>query len=183
MCEAQEMWYELSPIDGDLVAVRVKIERKLRNITNRPQELTASLDIDEWGFSQKSAVSRCELHDINHSIIQRTDAGQLDDEYVIHAKSGNICSVSPGEEMIVVSDFIEIRRNNDHMVSVFKSPTKNPKIHISAAGLGYQLDFGVLSQKRNKSAVSETHTLEGVYFPPANFRLRWYPRLNGAASK
>src|SRR6059058_1821524 len=55
-------------------------------------------------------------------------------------------SVPPSEEIIVISDFVEIRRNNDHMVMVFKSPTKNPKIHISAKDFGHQLDFGVLQQ-------------------------------------
>jgi hypothetical protein len=78
----------------------------------------------------------------------------------------------------VVSDFVEIRRKNDHMISVFRAPIKDPKIHIQAPELGYQLDFGVLRQQRRKSAVSETETLDGVYFPPANFRLRWYPRAN-----
>src|SRR5439155_12275227 len=100
---------------------------------------------------------------------------ELDDEWVLHAKSETY-SVPPSEEIIVISDFVEIRRNNDHMVIVFKSPTKNPKIRISAKDFGHQLDFGVLQQKRQKSAISETYTLDGVYFPPANFRLRWYPR-------
>jgi hypothetical protein len=157
------------------VEVRVKIERRIKNITTKPQELDGSLDIDEWGFSTRSTINLCEMHDIHHNVLSRASPGQLDEEWVLHAKSERI-SVAPGQEIIAVSDFSETRRSNDHIVMVFRAPTKNPKIHILAPKFGCQFDFGVLLQKRQKSSVSETYTLDGVYFPPANFRLRWYPR-------
>jgi hypothetical protein len=177
MCEAHEMWYEIIPINDNEVEVRVKTERRIRNITTRPQDVDGTLDIDEWGFPQKSKIHLCELHDVNHNVLRRADPGQLDEEWILHAKSEKL-TLPPGQEIIAVSDFSETRRNNDHIVMVFRAPTKNPKIHILASEFGCQFDFGVLLQKRQKSSLSETYTLDGVYFPPANFRLRWYPRKN-----
>lgn len=66
MCEAHEIWYVLTTVDDDTVKVNVKIERRLRNMTTRPQEIDPSLDIDEWGFIEKSVIHRCELRDTNH---------------------------------------------------------------------------------------------------------------------
>src|SRR5207302_1982934 len=90
MCESHEMWYELTAINDDAVEVRVKIERRLHNITNSPQDIEASLDIDEWGFLQKSIINRCELQDTSRNIIRRVGPSELDDEWVLHAKSESI---------------------------------------------------------------------------------------------
>jgi hypothetical protein len=42
MCEAHEMWYVLTEMCGDTVKVNVKIERRLHNMTMRPQEIDPS---------------------------------------------------------------------------------------------------------------------------------------------
>ena len=44
------MWYEITSLSDDSVAVKVRYERRLRNITNGSHELKNYLKVDEWGF-------------------------------------------------------------------------------------------------------------------------------------
>jgi hypothetical protein len=86
MCESHEMWYEITRINNNEAEVRVKTERRIKNITTRSQDIDGSLDIDEWGFPQKSKIHLCEVHDVNHNVLLRAELSQLDEEWVLHAK-------------------------------------------------------------------------------------------------
>ena len=101
------------------------------------------------------------------------------DNFTLKTETDNI-TIAPGETVTLISEFTEVRRYNDHMVSTFLAPTKNPRIHVNATKFEYILDFGVLAQQTSKSAVSSMHTLNGVYFPPSNIRIRWWPKGESA---
>jgi hypothetical protein len=79
MCEAHDMWYDIYRLDEDedTVSVRVRIERKIRNITSEPQSQTALIHIDDWGFKQKSEIRRCEILDGEGKIL--TNAKNIDE--------------------------------------------------------------------------------------------------------
>jgi hypothetical protein len=174
ICDTHEMWYDVHLLTPEIVSVRVRCERSLRNITNTSQLRDASVHIDEWGFSHQSAIQRCEIHDSAGQMLKTMAPVEVRDDSTLRAKTDPV-SVEPGQTIKVVTDYVEIRRINDQIVTVFLSPTKNPRVHLNCPNFQFVLDFGVLEQRTGVSAVSTTHTLNGVYFPPAAIRLRWWP--------
>ncbi len=177
MCEAHDMWYDIHRLDEDegSVFVRVRTERRLRNITNEPQPQRASVHIDEWGFKQPSEIRRCEILDNGGNVLKKMTTIDKRPDFSLKAETEEV-TVAPGQTITQVVEFAEVRRGNDHMVNVFLSPTKNPRVHVNTTKFDYTVDFGVLSPQTSKSAVSPLHTLNGVYFPPSNIRVRWWPK-------
>ncbi|HXC27609.1 MAG TPA: hypothetical protein VNV38_06610 [Stellaceae bacterium] len=172
--DEHEMWYDIEQITSDTISCRVRCERTLRNITNVSQKQNASIHIDDWGFDNKSAIHRCEIHDSDGRLLENMIGVEARSDSTLYAETREV-SVEPGSTIRVVTDFVEIRRVNDQIVTVFLAPSKNPRVHLNCKNFQFVLDFGVLEQKTGMSAVSTTHTLHGIYFPPAPIRLRWWP--------
>jgi hypothetical protein len=94
----------------------------------------------------KSSIDRCKLIDATGKLVKRFSDIDRRNDSTIRAETEAV-TIGPGDTMTVATDFSEIRRLNDHMVSVFTSPTKNPRIHVNAQNFYYALDFGVLDQR------------------------------------
>jgi hypothetical protein len=137
--------------------------------------MNAYLAIDDWGFAKRFSIQRCEISSKTIGIVPAGIPIEDAETPRISARTKSV-TVAPEGTVILVSEFTEIRRQNDQIVTVFLSPTKNPRIHVSANGFGYQIDFGVINAQYAKSPVSETYTMDGMYFPPGNVRLRWWPK-------
>lgn len=177
VCDEHEMWYDIKKLTADTVSCRVRCERTLRNITNVSQKQNASVNIDDWGFDDKSAIHRCEILDRDSKLLENMQGVQARPDFTLYAETREV-SVEPGSTITVVTDFVEIRRINDQIVTVFLTPSKNPRVHLDCPEFQFVLDFGVLEQKTGISTVSTTHTLHGIYFPPAPIRLRWWPAVS-----
>lgn len=175
ICESHDSWYTINRLDDDSVIVKVQNERKIRNITREDQAQRALINIDDWGFSEPSRILRCEIYDEKRNLIDKAPPAKTVGKTRLSAET-KPAIIRPGQAVILVTEFIEIRRKNDQIVSVFLSPTKNPRIHVAATKFEYLVDFGVISPNTDDSAVHPTHTLDGVYFPPGNIRLRWWPK-------
>jgi hypothetical protein len=61
LCTQQRLIISISKLNSDLVAVGIKTERKIENISRYPEKVENKFAIDDWGHEQKSKIARCSI--------------------------------------------------------------------------------------------------------------------------
>lgn len=175
MCEKHFMHIKIDKIDDEHVRVTAGTERLMRNITARRERMAGYMHIDEWGFPfERSNIDICEIEGPSGKVLVCERPEILDDS-TIKAVTQEL-TVGPNECASVRSKTTEIRRINDSLVWLFLTPTKNPEVHIDApADIHCTFSFGPIEQKTESSRFLRKFRLDGVYFPPAHMRARWWP--------
>jgi hypothetical protein len=177
ICTKHILDVRIQELPNDQVRVLTTIERTFENIGNFPVLHKNTFDIDEWGFSEQTQILRCE---IRSKIWSRTKIFKPENIIYRHNLSLGAHTPAmvlfPGHTVTNYSESIEIKRNNDHIFIVFQTPTRNPEIRIieKPDTLGAEADFG--GGKPKATQTPDRWELDGVYFPPAPMRVRWWPK-------
>jgi hypothetical protein len=182
ICIRHRMYVRIQPLDHDTVRVTTCVERTIKNIGPGSEYLPGIVHMDDWGFPEPSKVIRgsfsCagERAEIGASDIKH----QLDS--TVKANIPQPIHIPKGESASTIVEFSEIRRTNDSSIFVFKTPTENPVIHLTLPdGLDGIVEAGIPGSADSKSvAIPGQYEFVGVYFPPAQMRVRWWPQAQAA---
>lgn len=175
VCEKHILIVEIEKIDADTVRATLMIERTIKNISSATLPLKNKLDIDEFGFARaKSEILDCRIAD-EVGDVQRFRT--IDNKgHWLTAETKEI-KVPPGARVFLSSKFCEIRRINDHVVLVSKTPTKSPEMEVRIPSeFEYEPSFGHPDEIIQKATYSNRYTMAGTYFPNQVMRLRWWPK-------
>jgi hypothetical protein len=84
--------------------------------------------------------------------------------------------ILPSKVVVCVTQTAEIRSRNDHITVAFLVPTRAPEIRITGKPdyLDAEAEFG--HGKLKKSHIPDRYEMDGVYFPAAHMRVRWWPK-------
>ena len=164
---------ELLPIDDETCAVRVNIQRKLRNVSGSKDEVRLNVWIDEW--FHKTGSSKIISFGYNKGG-KRWSAGGEDigkGEDATLRTTDQTVSLEPGEEITTWHEIEEIKRVNDVHTWVFRNPTLNPLVSIKAyegiqitAGFGYRVPSEQLS--------ADSYRLPGTLLADQAISIRWW---------
>jgi hypothetical protein len=95
------------------------------------------------------------------------------------AETENIL-VPPNGIAILISKQWEIKYKNDDAVGAYLSPTKDPMVRITIPDdLEYDFEFGRPpgpGETIDRSPHTHRYQLKGMYYPPAQMKLRWWPK-------
>ena len=165
---------EIRVLEDDLVSVTTEIEREIENISSNSQELSAIVDVDEWGRSgHVSSVLACEVTYHGRQFQAALPAQNLGHYISANAPPVNI---APRERARVFYKFVEYKHANDLITYGLKHPTKDPEMDISIdAKLEYEPSFGhhgdVLAVHAGARRV-----LRGTFLPNHILSVRWWPK-------
>jgi hypothetical protein len=178
ICTMHRMHLHVELLDGDLVRVTTRIHREITNIGPHNVEWRGMNHIDEWGFSEPSKITACKIVCGGETIEVPSDQMQILTDSTIKAESPPL-TLKRNETATTIVENTEIRRNNDHLMYGFLTPTENPIIHLDLPPTleGYA-DAGIPGGKGGESkAIPHQYEFIGVYFPPAHMRVRWWPKV------
>jgi len=176
ICIKHIMDVRIRRYDDSRVLVHVFIERTFQNIGSTIARIQAQNWIDEWGADHKSAIIRC---DIISNGGNKKSYSPSDIEYLpnlsFRAKSPSIFLL-PDAIATQIVEYEVFRMNNDFIYEQFMSPTRNPEIRI----LERPVDFDAVADsgggRLRPTEIADRYELDGVYFPPAPMKIRWWPK-------
>jgi hypothetical protein len=63
-------------------------------------------------------------------------------------------------------------------IEVFTTPTREPEIRILEKPQDFTVTAGFGGDDRLRhTGITDRYILDGVYFPPAVMKIRWYPKV------
>jgi hypothetical protein len=135
--------------------------------------------VDDWGIpGHKSGIEECKIINGSGDIKSFTNV-TYPNIYGMGAETERIL-VPPNDTATLISKQFEIRSRNDQAVGVYLSPTKDPIMRITVpADLEYDFEFGRppgQGERIERSPHTHRHQLKGMYYPPAQMKIRWWPK-------
>jgi hypothetical protein len=180
LCEKHVLTVQVDKLDRDTVRATMMLERTIKNISSETLPYKNSLDLDEFGFAiAKSQIYDCQIK--NEAGDVHKFATVADKGHYVHAETKEF-KVPSGARVFISSKFSEIRRINDHIVLVNRTPTKSPEMEVKISDeFEYECSFGHPDEIIEKSTYTNRHTMVGTYFPNQVMRLRWWPKAPPSA--
>jgi hypothetical protein len=178
ICDQHRLILNLEKIGSECVRMTVGIERSIRNITPEKQQIRGLVEVDEWGFPEKSQIleSQVRLEDETVITFEPKSVEFKPNHQTLSAKTSPV-SIGNGQSVTIFTKWSEIKRVNDDTDWTFMTPTTNAQIHISAPdGLEYECWFGAAPEKVEKSKYAAVYTTKQTYFPNQRMRARWWPK-------
>jgi hypothetical protein len=178
ICTKHIMDVKIRASRDDTLQVFVTIERHFENVGSSPALHRAMIWIDEWGFSEKSQILQCSIYNSTATRSKQFDRKKIEyhNNRSLKAQSPQMV-MFPGEAVSTIVEYAATRRRNDHIYEVFLTPTRRPEIRITEVPEDIQAvaDFGG-EGKLKPTHIPNRYELDGVYFPPAPMRVRWWPK-------
>lgn len=170
---------KLEPIAGtELVRVRIKVERDIKNITRHTESMPNILSLDDWGHpGQSSEVVLCTLQIDGGNVEQGEDTIEEKRTHpYVRQKSTKEIKLPSQSVARATSHGFEIKRNNDELNLYFHAPTVTPEVLVETPEtLAHLCSFGVPGETVITSTITKKYTLDGTQFPGQRIHLRWWP--------
>lgn len=175
LCTRHHLHIVLKIIDGDTVEVTAMCERVLENISNDVMKQGASVEIDEWGYSErKSEIIECEIQ-IGGETKKFDPAAIVRSASTVRAETEK-SSLQPKETATISWKVVEYMGINDEAIYNFTWPTREPEVQVTAPP---ELESRAGFRSENKSEprrYANSVTLNGTYLPPQVMGARWWPK-------
>jgi hypothetical protein len=173
ICIRHVMEVKIVESENDMLRVTITIEREFQNIGNRPILQRASVHRDEWDFDEPTVISRCEIRRGKRKKVGK-QIPQSDSTILFKSPP---MVIFPYQTATAFMEYTESRHKNDDISEVFSRPTKDPEIRI----VSYPLQLHARADFGSEHPMRDTHfpdryQMDGVYFPPAHMRVRWWPK-------
>jgi hypothetical protein len=176
ICIKHIMDVKIREVGKESVRVTFAVERHLRNIGNYSAGQKAYLELDDWGFNEPATILKCEVHNANGTRQKTFDPTKIkyEPDFRMIAETEPL-SLRPRETVCVVYEYNVIKRKNDQFIEWWLCPTRNPEVRISEMpkALDVTVSFGGIKQPK-RTYIPYRYELDGVYFPPAAMKVRWW---------
>jgi hypothetical protein len=174
ICVEHIQRFELLPIDNETCTIRVKVSRKLRNVSDNAEPAELGIAIDEW--FHKTGSSRI----IACGYIKEGVSWSQNGENVKINKKENTISMekkkirlAPSEEIDTWYEAEEVKRTNDVQSWNFVYPTLNPMVCVkSYEGLDFRVSFGY--RISSEQLGDDTYRLPGTLLPGQVLAVQWW---------
>jgi len=161
--------------DRHLLSMTVDVHRTFKNISNRTQELTVSLGVDEWfhspvesGVVEFGYESNGEFHNV------LTEGKFEKDRFRIHLKPFQL-SVKSKDCIHVWMKWREIKQINDSSAFLYHYPTAHPRV-VCEVPTGTEIDVNFHSDRAAAKKHSNTFCLEDTLVPMQAINVRWWKK-------
>lgn len=173
ICTRHVMEVRIAETMNNMLRITMSIEREFKNIGIRPVLHRAFVHRDEWDFDEKTIISRCQITSGTRRKVGRQIAQE---DATILFRSPRMIMLR-GHTVVCFFEYTETRHRNDDLTEVFFAPTKDPEIRIISypPWLKVRADFGT-EHRMKVTSIPDRYQIDGVYFPPAHMRVRWWPR-------
>jgi hypothetical protein len=177
VCESHDQQVELSQIVQDGVRVKIRVERKLRNISAVEFTFNPSVHVDEWMFDS--------LESKIHELAYRTHSGETRTAQVdrVTASEGDVprwtvelqpATLYPNEFVVVWYCIEETKRRNDVHAFNFRYATNNPRVRVIAPDdIGWTVEF-THRDAGSQARYSNVMELSGLLLPHQSITVRWW---------
>lgn len=168
VAEETRIIFDIERVSGtELVKTKWTVNRKFKNITNKPQQYKLFLDLDNFGFPGFSpAVQECSL-----KLDQQSDFTWLQGE-----KPKDI-SINPHQKFEVFQQGYEIHRENGASFWIGFQPSTDPEITINAPD-DIEVKHPQFLHPHNtvQTVQKNRYKLEGTFMPYQPVIVRWIPK-------
>ena len=182
ICESHQQNITLSFAADDLVQVRVRIERTMKNISTASHQFDPRVEMDEWlADGQPSTISSLgyKKNDEPDISTPRTHDGPAGDHIPRLRVELPPTALLPGDRLDFWYEWIEIRSRNDMHVLAFRYSTNRPSVHVDAPEeLGWFVEF---SHRQRARLYSTTAVLPALLLPFQPIIVRWWVKEKEAA--
>jgi hypothetical protein len=179
ICTKHLMQVKIQEIDNDTVRVTLIVERHFQNIGRRPVLQRAMIWVDDWGFTEGAKIIRCTISNSRGTRTKDFHPAKIETVYRdpgIKVQSPRML-LRPQGTVMVMYEYSAVKHNNDQFIEWFLSPTRDPVIHIIQKPPDIEVNAGFGSDLKIKpTAIPDRYELDGVYFPPAVMKVRWWPK-------
>jgi hypothetical protein len=175
VCMEHEQEVVIEPADDpDLVLVRTRVRRVVRNVSTHRITWDQTYAIDDWQLPGPGP-------DITELSV--TKAGETfrefdlerPEELVLLARPRTELRLDPGEEVVATAVAVEPNRASDDMAFVLSQPTRTPRVTVRVpAGFGFRVYFGSRDYERLQRIDDETLELPGTLLPGQLITVRWW---------
>jgi len=161
--------------DPDIVKVTTQTRKFLRNITNGPLSIRSTIHIDDWGHTERSAITQCELRSAEIKKQMRPEQIEYKADTTVYSATDEV-KIGPGETVELLATGIEYKTANDDIYFAMPYPTKNAEVNINAApDLNAQGGFST-DLPSNKHPHLNRYVHKGFSFPWQRIMVRWWPK-------
>ncbi len=177
VCESHQQVVTLSPSANNLVAVRVRIERTMKNISTVSHEFDPRVDMDEWLVDGHPST----IHSLGYKKNDEPDVtaprvrnGPADD----HAPRVTVAlppiTLSPGDRLDFWYEWVEFRNRNDMHMLASRYSTNNPSVRVDAPDeIGWFVEF---AHRQKSRGYSNTTNLPALLLPYQSIIVRWWDK-------
>jgi hypothetical protein len=178
ICIRHRMYVHVELLDQDTVRATTRLHREIKNIGPHAEPLPALIHMDDWGFPEKSKIIRGKFSCAGDETEISPNDVRRGSDLTIKGDAPRTIYMPKGETAVTISEFSEIKRINDHLLFVFKAPTENPLIHLTLPDiLDGRAEAGIPEGGGgDSSTIPGQYEFIGVYFPPSQMRIRWWPK-------
>lgn len=178
LCEHHSSHFILTKIDEHSILLRETFDRTFKNISNGSFEFVPSLAIDEWNHPTRKSRIALFGYELNGDTIEQKDDGVVTERLelgvlAVVPKHQKI-TLSKGQKIRVWGVIEEVPALNDHHISVFKYPTCNPHVRVTADDcLEARVTFGHREKVHAKHPGPGVWQLDGMLLPSQPMRVEW----------
>jgi hypothetical protein len=179
-CERQVLRLRFEAIPGgDHLRLTTILEKTVRNISHKSEQLRGMIHIDDWGLDERSRIVECS------AVIDGTTVGVLQPLQVMENRSvhgqTNLFDVGSGKAVNLTNVSVEVVHRNQDLSFIFETPILNPVIDATEApnDLDFEYDFGTNEPIIIQEIHSRRRELKGIHFPLQRMRIHWWPKITG----
>lgn len=179
LCEQHSSHFTITKLDDHAVVLRESFDRTFRNISNGTFDFVPSLAIDDWKHpTRKSRIVLLGYEVDGKEVVEKEgdlSVQTVDELGVIAAVPKHKAIALARDEKVRVWGILEeVPSLNGHHVSVFKYPTCNPHVRVTAEDtFVVRAAFGHREKVRARQLGTGVWQLEGVLLPNQPIRIEW----------
>jgi hypothetical protein len=178
ICIKHIMDVKIEEIDQNSVRITLLVERHFTNIGVWPVLHRAMIWVDEWGYPEPSEIIRCEIFNEKGNRSKKFNPRNIDrkENLSMKVESPPMC-MFPNSTLNTIVEYKVIRQKNDQFIEIFMTPTRDPEIRITQRPPNFEVSAGFGGDDQLKyTNIPDRYVLDGVYFPPAIMKIRWFPK-------
>jgi hypothetical protein len=182
---------KIEDVGNHLVRVTLIVERHFKNIGSRPVLHRAMIWVDDWGFTERAKILRCTISNSRGTRTKSFDRRKI--EYICSDPSPGlklnpdpgpgIKAQSPsmllfrGHTVIAMFEYSVVKHDHDQFIEWWLAPTRNPEVSIIEKPPDMEVTVNFPGDQQTKAtSIPDRYELDGVYFPPAVMKVRWWPK-------
>jgi hypothetical protein len=178
LCEHHSSHFTITKLDDRSVILRESFDRTFRNISNGTLNFSPSLSIDDWNHpTRKSRILLLGYEVDSKEVVQKEGellVRSLDLGVITAVPKHDAIQLARDESIRVWGIIEEVPSLNGHHVSVFKYPTCNPHVRITADdSFVARAAFGHREKVHARELGIGVWQLEGVLLPNQPIRIEW----------
>jgi len=164
---------KLTPLENDLVVLRVTINRTFQNVSQHMAKMKPTLAIDEWFHKERQS----QILEFGYTGSNGKNFGCKRRDYTLNIEDREEKEVElpPRATFDTWFTYEEVKHINDEHFITFIYPTHSPFVEVEAfEGINIMVGFAMHKQHSLKTVGMNKYELTGTLLPGQQINIRWY---------